>query len=110
MKSRKVRRQARPGRFTEENWEDLLDRHGRARRGSDDLPGHPSAGDEPESAYDEDAYASAGIVISVSSGRCRVFYDGSEIDCLVPPEIAVRQKSALAVGDRVLIYRDGDVW
>lgn len=43
------------------------------------------------------------IVISVSSGRCRVFQEGRESDCIVPPEIAVKQKSALAVGDRVRI-------
>src|ERR1043166_2596756 len=43
------------------------------------------------------------VVISVASARCRVFRDGREIDCLVPPDIAARQKSALAVGDRVLL-------
>ncbi len=52
----------------------------------------------------------AAIVISVASGRCRVFRDGREIDCIVPPEIAVRQKSALAVGDRVEIAEDSGVW
>ncbi|MEK6375613.1 MAG: ribosome small subunit-dependent GTPase A [Acidobacteriota bacterium] len=44
----------------------------------------------------------AAMVISVSSGRCRLFQHGREIDCIVPSEIAVRQKSALAVGDRVV--------
>lgn len=44
----------------------------------------------------------AAIVISIGSGRCRVFHDGREFDCVVPPELAVRQKSALAVGDRVI--------
>lgn len=49
-----------------------------------------------------------GIVISVSSGRCRVYADEHELDCVVPSEIAKRQKSALAVGDRVTIEtRDG---
>jgi ribosome biogenesis GTPase len=43
------------------------------------------------------------VVIGVASARCRVFRDGREIDCLVPAEIAARQKSALAVGDRVLL-------
>jgi ribosome biogenesis GTPase / thiamine phosphate phosphatase len=47
------------------------------------------------------------IVISVGSGRCRVFLDGREIDCLVPAEMAVRQKSILAVGDRVVISDEG---
>src|ERR1051325_495699 len=50
--------------------------------------------------------ARAAGVISVSSGRCRLFRDGAEIDCLVPPHIAVRQKSALAVGDRVLLEEE----
>ena len=41
------------------------------------------------------------IVIAVSSARCRLFFDGREVDCVVPSEIARRQRSALAVGDRV---------
>lgn len=45
----------------------------------------------------------AAVVINVASARCRVFRDGREFDCIVPPEIAARQKSALAVGDRVLL-------
>src|ERR1051326_450986 len=48
----------------------------------------------------------AAIVINISSARCRVFRDGREFDCIVPPEIAARQKSALAVGDRVLVDDD----
>jgi ribosome biogenesis GTPase len=51
------------------------------------------------------------MIIAVSSGRCRLFMDGREIDCLVPPEIARRQRSALAVGDRVLAEpADRGVW
>src|SRR5690349_17108604 len=42
------------------------------------------------------------IVIAVSSAHCRLFLDGREVDCLVPSEIARRQRSALAVGDRVV--------
>ncbi|HSP35526.1 MAG TPA: ribosome small subunit-dependent GTPase A [Thermoanaerobaculia bacterium] len=49
------------------------------------------------------------IVISVSSGRCRVFQNGRDTDCVVPPEIAVRQKSALAVGDRVRVVEESGV-
>jgi ribosome biogenesis GTPase len=44
----------------------------------------------------------AAIVISIGSGRCRLFHDQREFDCLVPTELAMRQKSALAVGDRVV--------
>ena len=44
----------------------------------------------------------AAIVISIGSGRCRLFHDEREFDCMVPPELAKRQKSALAVGDRVV--------
>jgi ribosome biogenesis GTPase len=52
-----------------------------------------------------------GIVISIGSGRCRVFADGREIDCLVPPELARRQSSMLAVGDRVVAEpADGGMW
>ena len=44
----------------------------------------------------------AAMVIGIASGRCRVFHHGQEADCVVPSEIAARQKSALAVGDRVV--------
>src|SRR5438034_7931443 len=43
------------------------------------------------------------IVIGIASGRCRVFQHGNEMDCVVPSEIAARQKSALGVGDRVAV-------
>jgi len=42
------------------------------------------------------------IVIAISSARCRLFFDGRELDCVVPSEIARRQRSALTVGDRVV--------
>lgn len=52
-----------------------------------------------------------GIVIALASGRCRVFADARELDCIVPPELAKRQRSALAVGDRVALEAgDGGVW
>jgi ribosome biogenesis GTPase / thiamine phosphate phosphatase len=43
----------------------------------------------------------SGIVIGVSSARCRLFIGGREVDCVVPSAIARRQRSALAVGDRI---------
>ena len=45
----------------------------------------------------------AAIVISVSGARCRVFQHGQEID------VVLRQKSDLAVGDRVTIEGDNIV-
>jgi ribosome biogenesis GTPase / thiamine phosphate phosphatase len=51
------------------------------------------------------------IVIAVSSGRCRAFRNGSEIECVVPSEVARRQRSSLAVGDRVIAEPiDGKLW
>jgi ribosome biogenesis GTPase len=44
----------------------------------------------------------AAVVIGLSSGRCRIFHHGQEHDCVIPSEIAARQKSALAVGDRIV--------
>src|SRR5690242_20235549 len=84
-------------RLTEDNWETLLDQHGHARRKA-------SLEDEMLAiepvAVDADP-TEAAIVMSVSSARCRVFKDGLELDVTVPAEMAVRQKSVLAVGDRV---------
>src|ERR1700748_445622 len=42
-------------------------------------------------------FQDAAIVLNVASGRCRVFDDGGARDSLVPPQIATRQKSMLAV-------------
>lgn len=118
MKSRKltskIRRatkgkgEARRKDYNEQNWETLLDAHGRPRRnkaGAGDPIAESAAGE-----FTEADYGAAAIVISVASGRCRLFHDHREIDCIVPPEIAVRQKSSLAVGDRVLIAGEEGVW
>jgi len=86
---------------SEENWEDLLDAYGHAARsGAEGEDGGSSSSGEARDAA---------IVISVSSGRCRVFHRDAELDVVVPAEIAVRQKSALAVGDRVTLTSDGGV-
>lgn len=95
---------ARQNRVTEDNWEELLLQHGKRSGSGDaavDAPSlqHVSGSDEP-----------SGIVISVASGRCRVVYEGRNIKAMVPPEMAVRQKSLLAVGDRVLLDQEGDLW
>jgi len=98
--------EARRKDYTEDNWENLLDQHGRPRSG------RPNADEVQASSSgilaDAD-YDGAAIVISVASGRCRVFHDHREIDCIIPPEIAVRQKSALTVGDRVRISEESGV-
>lgn len=96
----KGKSEARRKDYTEENWENLLDQHGRPRAGRPGLDDVPASADENLADGD---YAGAAIVISVSSGRCRAFHDDHEIDCVIPPEIAVRQKSVLTVGDRVRI-------
>ena len=108
---RKGKSEVREQRVTEDNWEELLDRHGRARKrpSIEEMLAHGAAGSQPAEDLDQDT-ANAGIVMSVASARCRVFHDGRELDCSVPPEIAVRQKSALAVGDRVIVADDGGHW
>jgi ribosome biogenesis GTPase / thiamine phosphate phosphatase len=103
---RKGKGEVREHRVTEDNWEELLDQHGRARRRMQaelDLASHAELPVAEETA-------DAGIVMSVHSGRCRVFRAGEQLDCLMPPEIAVRQKSALAVGDRVAVSEEGGIW
>lgn len=110
---RKDKGEVREQRVTEDNWEELLDQHGHARKrpSLSELIAHveQDAGDAMEVA-DENEREDAGIVISVSSGRCRVFRGGEELDCIVPAELAVRQKSALAVGDRVRVSDESGVW
>lgn len=107
---RKEKGGPRAPRVTEDNWEVLLDQHGQARKrpSLEELLAHielPNPGNAEPADYE-----GAAIVISVSSGRCRVFRDGEELDCTVPAELAVRQKSALAVGDRVRVSDEAGAW
>src|ERR1051325_9530864 len=76
-----------------------ISREGGAETSWDDLLSGPADETAEEGA--------AAIVVSVASGRCRLFRDGRDLDCTIPPALAVVQKSALAVGDRVLIEDDG---
>ena len=101
MKIRKRKGDARRKDYSAENWEDLLDRDASPRRSV--------TSDEVVAGSNADLDGSA-IVISVSSGRCRVFFQERELDCIIPPEIAVRQKSMLTVGDRVRLVEDGGAW
>lgn len=53
----------------------------------------------------------SGIVLSLASGRCRIFAGERELDCVVPAEIAKRQRSAITVGDQVVAEATGeDTW
>lgn len=85
--------------------------------------GKPSGGSrreqkQPGGSWDEllDGAASpavsadSAIVIYVGSARCRAVFHEQEIDVVVPSEIAVRQKSALAVGDRITVAGEGGTW
>jgi ribosome biogenesis GTPase / thiamine phosphate phosphatase len=105
---RKDKGDAGAQRLTEDNWEQLLDQHGHARKRAsvseltERLDDHVTAHDADDAEHE-----TAAIVMGVSSARCRVFRDGEELDVIVPPEIAVRQKSALAVGDRVRLVDEG---
>jgi ribosome biogenesis GTPase / thiamine phosphate phosphatase len=109
---RKDKGDVRAPRVTEDNWEALLDLHGQARKRPSlhDLLEHLGPNAETVFQTDGDDREGSGVVFSVSSGRCKVFQDGTEIDAVVPPEVAVRQKSALAVGDRVRVSDESGVW
>lgn len=103
----------RAGRVTEDNWEDLLDEHGHSARRPllSEIIERLTETQESRTVSDDTAEATtAAIVMSASSGSCRAFLEGVEIDCLVPPHIAMRRKSALVAGDRALVERDGESW
>ena len=98
-------------RLTEENWEALLDRHGQPRkRPVLSALLEQSRSEEAVVAVDDAERESSAIVISATRAICKVFFDGQELDCLVPKELALMQKSALAVGDRVRVYDDEGTW
>ena len=107
MSLRKRGRGTRAKSARGEEWDELLDDAARARRRvrpSEQIDALRHLFDDPGLAGVD--LAAAAVVINVTSARCRVFLDGRELDCIVPPEIAARQKSALAVGDRVLLDDD----
>src|SRR3954447_22505050 len=83
-----------------DDWDEPAARGGGKRRKPDSEDGAIETGAWGEVA-DVDP-RDAAIVISIGSGRCRLFHGEREFDCMVPPELAKRQKSALAVGDRVI--------
>ncbi len=100
------------GRVTEDNWEELLDEHGKSSRRrpllSEIIEQLGEKRDDAPFEGDTEDEAGAAIVMSTSGARCRVFSAGEELDCVVPPHIAMQRKSALAVGDRVHLVRDGE--
>lgn len=108
MSLRKRGRGARTKSARDEEWDELHDDAAGARRRtrpSEQIDALRHLFDDPGLAGVDPA--AAAVVISVTSARCRVFRDGREREVIVPPEIAARQKSALAVGDRVLLDDDG---
>lgn len=50
-----------------------------------------------------------GFVISVRRAMCSAVIDGQVEACVLPPELATVQQTAIAVGDRVLTSTDGNV-
>src|SRR5438105_2464558 len=95
MKSQRRHRGARVKGAHGDEWDDLLDESHRGKTADELKAGDPLLADVDP--------ASAAIVINTGSGRCRIFWLGREIDCIVPPEIAANQRSALTVGDRVVV-------
>jgi len=95
-----VERMARRKRDTIGDWVDrLLDEDLPADRGSESAP--------------EDA--SEATVVGVMQGRCAVEWHGQpagRASCRLRPELAMWQRSELAVGDRVLVSKrdDGEFW
>jgi ribosome biogenesis GTPase len=96
-------------RVTEDNWEALLDEYGVSRR-REQLSDVIEQLEPSAAGFAEGDDEHAGIVISVASARARVFYDGQELDCIVPPHIAMKRGSALAVGDRAVVASEEGVW
>lgn len=100
---------ARP-HVSENNWDTLLDRYGHVERRRVPASGTVNAEQQLDSLpVTPEEEANTGIVMSVSSGRCRAFRHDAELDVIVPSEIAVKQKSRLAVGDRIVIREDSGI-
>ena len=104
--------EVREQRVTEDNWENLLDQHGQHRRRPllSEIAKQTRAAQDSIPIVSDTEFGDSAILMSVSSGRCRVFHQGQELDCAIPPELAVRQKSTLAVGDRVVVGQHEGAW
>ncbi|MEN8183395.1 MAG: ribosome small subunit-dependent GTPase A [Myxococcota bacterium] len=108
-------RRRRKGPSFGEDEEGGFERLGRRRSGSleewverlraEEAPGS-GAPQEPELVE----ATTDGTVIWLGPGRARVLLDaGGELECLLCPEIAVTQRSDLAVGDRVAVSETEEV-
>ncbi len=84
----------------------------------DALPRHGGRGERPANASAPDSTVSPetnptagpglrGRVVAVSSGACRVESDAVELDCILPSDLARDQRSAVAIGDRVVVTAHG---
>ncbi len=91
----------RGGRGEEDTDQPAGNRRGGKRRKPEQTSEDPFGTGAWGATADVDPHHAA-IVISIGKGRCRLFHEEREFDCTVPSELAVRQKSALAVGDRVV--------
>lgn len=86
--------------------EELIPERGPRSRRSTEADGPSTAEGGPNEAGAE---FREGFVISVGRGTCKAVIDGEIRSCLLPPELATVQQTAIAVGDRVLTSSGGNV-
>ena len=103
------------GEVTEENWEEVIERETVRRKKAKPLPGlqkaQAAAVSAPAAISAEEATSAdpdSAMVVSTSRGWCKVHFEGEIFDCELSGEIAAVQRTALAVGDRVLFSRHGE--
>lgn len=71
-------------------------------------PGAEPGGSAPGTDAADRGGARTGRVVAISSGSCRVLDGERAVDCVLPSELARDQRSAVAVGDRVVYSAHGD--
>jgi ribosome biogenesis GTPase len=97
----------------EDNWEAVEQRE-ETRRKQSKLPkralrerGAAASTEASTKAADHLPHETA-MVVSTTRRWCKVLRDGALIDCALPRDLAAAQRSAIAVGDRVVIAKRAD--
>lgn len=83
---------------------DAQPRRGGRRPRPNDAPPASGEPDRPPAAAGPEL---RGRVVAVASGACRIESDATELDCILPSELARDQRAAVAVGDRVIFAAHG---
>lgn len=89
----------------DEEWDELVDLE---RKGRPRLKHELRRKDRHDRSEEPHGLTERGTVVSLQKKRCHAAIEAAIVSCWLPAEIAARQRSAIAVGDEVVIERKGE--